>query len=277
VIDLHTHSTASDGRCSPTELVARAARAGVTVLALTDHDTVAGHAAAAGAATERGIEFVTGIEITAAVDGADVHVLGYFFDAGSPVLNAYLDDQRRRRMDRVREIVARLHHHGIALDADAILQPGIADRGRAVGRPWVARAMVDAGYVASVAEAFDGWLARGRPAFVPRIGPAPEQVFDCIHRAGGLASLAHPVLVGHDEWIPKYADAGLDALEAHHTDHKPADVQRYLGLAARLNLGVTGGSDYHADDEHGGGGPGSVSLPRPDYDALRARHESRRT
>src|SRR4051812_11277114 len=166
MIDLHTHSTASDGRCSPADLVARAARAGVTVLGLTDHDTVAGCAAASEASRTAGIEFVNGIEITAAVDGADVHVLGYFFDAESPVLNAHLTDQRRGRVERVHEIIRRLARHGIELDAHAILQPGVADPGKAAGRPWVARAMVEAGYAADVAEAFDKWLTRGRPAFV---------------------------------------------------------------------------------------------------------------
>jgi predicted metal-dependent phosphoesterase TrpH len=275
VIDLHTHTTASDGRCSPAELVDRAARAGVTVLGVADHDTVAGCAAAAEACGSAGIEFVTGIEITAVVEGADVHVLGYFFDRDSPVLQAFLAEQRRRRIDRVHEIVRRLGQQGIALDADAILRPGVADSSKAAGRPWIARAMVAAGYAVDVSEAFDKWLTRGRPAFVPRTGASPEEVFGRIHEAGGIASLAHPVLVGQDERIPQYAAAGLDALEAHHADHEPADVERYLALAARLNLAVTGGSDFHADDEHGGG-PGSVSLPREEFDALRERHKSSR-
>jgi len=275
VIDLHTHTTASDGRCSPGELVERASRAGVTVLAVADHDTVAGCAATGEACARAGIEFVNGTEITAVVEGKDVHVLGYFFDRDSAALQTFLAEQRRRRIDRVHEIVRRLAQQGIALDVDAILRPGVADSGKAVGRPWIARAMVAAGHVADVKEAFEKWLATGRPAFVPRIGAAPEEVFAKIHEAGGIASLAHPGPMHRDERIPGYAEAGLDAIEAHHSDHEPADVERYLELAARLNLAVSGGSDFHADDEHGGGGPGSVSLPRQRFEELKERHAQR--
>jgi predicted metal-dependent phosphoesterase TrpH len=275
VIDLHTHTTASDGRCSPAELVERAARAGVTVLAVADHDTVAGCAAAAEGCARAGIEFVNGTEITAVVEGKDVHVLGYFFDRDSVALETFLAEQRRRRVDRVHEIVRRLAQQGIALDVDAILRPGLADSSKAVGRPWIARAMVAAGYVANVSEAFEKWLATGRPAFVPRLGAAPPEVFATIHEAGGIASLAHPGPMRRDDRIPGYAEAGLDAIEAHHSDHEPADVERYLELAARLNLAVSGGSDFHADDEHGGGGPGSVSLPRARFEALKERHSRR--
>jgi predicted metal-dependent phosphoesterase TrpH len=275
VIDLHTHTTASDGRCSPAELVERAARAGVTVLAVADHDTVAGCAPAAEACAAAGIEFVNGTEITAVVAEKDVHVLGYFFDRQSASLQSFLAEQRRRRVDRVHEIVRRLGQQGLALDVDAILGPGVADSSKAAGRPWIARAMVAAGYVTDVSQAFEKWLTPGRPAFVPRIGASPEEVFARIHEAGGIASLAHPGPMRRDERIPGYADAGLDAIEAHHSDHEPADVERYLALAARLNLAVTGGSDFHADDEHGGGGPGCVSLPRERFEALKERHRRR--
>jgi predicted metal-dependent phosphoesterase TrpH len=271
VIDLHTHTTASDGRCTPAQLVARAARAGVQVLSVTDHDTVAGCAAVAGECARAGIEFVSGIEITAVVDGADVHVLGYFMGPESPALQAFLSEQRLRRVIRVREMIGRLAAHGITLDADAILQPGLDDSSKSVGRPWIARALVAGGHVKHVAEAFDRWLSRGRPAFVPRIGASPEEVFGRIHEAGGVASLAHPVLVEHDEWISGYAAAGLDALEAYHCDHDERATKHYLALAANLGLAISGGSDYHADDAHGGGGPGSVSLPREEYERLRSR------
>jgi predicted metal-dependent phosphoesterase TrpH len=268
LIDLHTHTTASDGKCSPQELAARAAAAGVTTLGLTDHDTIAGCAAAASACQSLGIEFVAGIEITAVTGDRDVHVLGYFVDLASPALAAFLAAQRQHRVERVREMIHRLGTHGIHLDAEAILAPGIDDSTLAVGRPWIARALVAGGHVSSVTEAFDRWLAFGRPAFVPRTAAPPQEVFARIHDAGGVASLAHPVLVGHDEWIPRFADAGLDAVEAFHPDHTQADTHRYLGFARALGLLVSGGSDYHADDEHGGGGPGSVSLPRDHYDRL---------
>jgi 3',5'-nucleoside bisphosphate phosphatase len=268
VIDLHTHTTASDGRHAPADLVDRAATAGVTVLSVTDHDTLAGSAAAAAACAERSIRFVSGIEVTAVLDDADVHVLGYFVDTESPALLAFLVEQRRHRADRVRAMVERLASHGIALNADDILRPGVEDTGKSPGRPWVARALVAAGHVATTDEAFHRWLGRGRPAFVPRIGARPESVFERIHAAGGVASLAHPVLVGRDEWIPEFAAAGLDALEAYHSEHDPWTTRRYVEMAGRLGLAVSGGSDYHGDSSHGPSAPGSVSLPRAEFDRL---------
>jgi len=268
LIDLHTHTDASDGRCTPPELVARAAAAGVTVLGVTDHDTVAGCGAASAACAAAGVEFVPGIEITAVVEGMDVHLLGYFIDVHSRELLAFLAEQRHHRIDRVRQIVARLAGHGIVLDADAILRPGLDNPAKATGRPWVARALVAGGHVADSNEAFDRWLERGRPAFVPRLGATPEEVVARIHQAGGIASLAHPALIGHDEWLPGLVATGLDALEAYHSEHDQSDVDRYLSMAARLGIAVTGGSDYHADESHGPGRPGSVSLPRDAYERL---------
>jgi len=270
VIDLHTHTTASDGRCTPEELVALAASAGVTVLAVTDHDTLGGLDRAASACGQAGIVFVPGIEITSVLDGRDIHVLGYYVDRHSPTFAAFLDEQRQHRLRRIRRILERLADQGIVLDADAILAPAIADPAVAIGRPWVARAMIAAGHAIDSNDAFDRWLGRGRRAFVPRIGPSPEEVFARIHDAGGVASLAHPVLVGRDEWIPTFAAAGLDALEVYHSDHDAAATAHYLAMADRIGLAVSGGSDFHADEAHGGGGPGSVSLPRERFDQLRA-------
>jgi 3',5'-nucleoside bisphosphate phosphatase len=274
LIDLHTHTTASDGTCSPDELVDRAAARGVHVLGVTDHDTTAGCADAARACVRAGIEFVSGIEITAVADETDVHVLGYFVDPAAAALETFLAAQRRLRIDRVRSMIDRLAQLGMPLDMDAVLNPSSAagaPQARAIGRPWIARAMVRAGYVATTREAFDKWLARGRPGFVARSGAAPAEVVGHIHRAGAIASLAHPGLLERDDLIPPLVDAGLDALEAYHTDHTPADVGRYLKMAEAAGLAVSGGSDYHGDDAHGGAGPGSVSLPREAYDALAGR------
>jgi 3',5'-nucleoside bisphosphate phosphatase len=271
MIDLHTHTTASDGRCTPSELVARASAAGVTVLSVTDHDTVAACDAVELACSASGLAFVPGIEVTAIRDGGDVHVLGYFLDRRSPALLGFLAEQRQRRVDRVRQMIDRLRAHGIHLDAEAILTPALEDSGASVGRPWIARALVAAGHVVNTNDAFARWLSRGQPAFVPRAGAPPEEVFGRIHEAGGVTSLAHPALVEHDEWIPGFAAAGLDALEAYHTDHGWDDTARYLALAEQLGLAVSGGSDYHADESHGAGGPGSVSLPPERFEILAQR------
>ena len=246
----------------------RAARAGVSVLSVTDHDTMSGCGAVAAACSSAGIEFVTGIELTAVRGATDVHVLGYFINRRSPALLDFLAAQRRQRIDRVRRMIDRLAGFGVRLDADAILQPGVADAGKAAGRPWIAWALVAAGHVQTTDEAFDRWLSRGRPAFVPRVGATPEEVFIRIHEAGGVASLAHPGLLGCDEWIPGFVTAGLDAIEVYHSGHDTDATVRYQKLAAKHNLGISGGSDYHADEHHGAGGPGSVSLPRADFDRL---------
>lgn len=271
MIDLHTHTTASDGRCTPAELVGRAAAAGVSTLAVTDHDTVAACADAARACHAAGISFVDGIEITAIRQGADVHILGYFVDARSPALLEFLAAQRLQRIDRVREMLERLAASGIRLDADAILKPGLDDSTKAAGRPWIARALVAAGHVGTTDEAFDRWLARGRPAFVPRAGAPPAAVIQRIHAAGGIAALAHPALLQGDECLDEMARAGLDAIEAYHSEHTPDDTARYVDAAARLGLLVTGGSDFHGDPSHGPAQPGAVSLPAHEFARLAAR------
>lgn len=271
MIDLHTHTTASDGKCTPQELVARAVSARVSVLAVTDHDTVAGCPDAALACAQASIQFIAGVEITAVADERDIHVLGYGVDPGAPELTAFLAAQRTQRVERVREMVARLGACRIVLDCDAILRPAERASGTAIGRPAIARALVEGGHVASVKQAFDEWLSRGRPGFVPRIGPSPKEVFRQIHGAGGLASLAHPVLVKHDEWIPGFVRDGLDALEVYHPDHTDADAARYLVTAAEFGVLVTGGSDFHGDEGHRTARLGAVSLPRHHFERLHER------
>jgi predicted metal-dependent phosphoesterase TrpH len=275
LIDLHTHTTASDGRCTPRELVARAVAAGVTALSVTDHDTVSGCAEASAACAEAGVSFVSGIEMTAVLAQTDIHVLAYFIDAHADSLLTFLATQRSSRIERVREMIARLRTLHINLDADAILKPGLDDVSISAGRPWIARALVNAGHAASTTEAFERWLGRGRPAFVPRTGAAPAMVFDEIHGAGGVASLAHPGLYQRDEWIGRFVESGLDAIEAYHSRHDPAATVSYLQMADRFGLLVTGGSDYHGDPSHGPASPGSVSLPQQAFDRL-ATYASRR-
>jgi hypothetical protein len=275
LIDLHTHTTASDGRYPPAELVARAAAAGVTVLAVTDHDTVSGCGAAAAACAAAGIEFVPGIEITAVHDEADIHILGYFFDVASPGLLAFLSAQRRQRLKRLRQMIDKLGELGMPLDADRILQPAVDDPTKSAGRPWIAAQLVAAGHVATVNEAFDKWLERGKPAFVSRVGAGPADVIAHIHDAGGVASIAHPILLRRDAWIADLAAQGLDALEAYHSKHDPATVERYLAMAASLRVSVTGGSDFHGHNTHGPFAPGSTSLPRAAYDELVLRANAR--
>jgi predicted metal-dependent phosphoesterase TrpH len=284
VIDLHMHTTASDGRLSPAELVARAAAAGLTTISVTDHDTVAAVAEVTAAARPHGIRVVPGIEITAIDDGRDVHMLGYFFDPASEPLTTLLVSQRALRVSRVREIAARLASLGMAVDAEAVLLKAAARPGSSVGRPQIARELVRAGYVTSVQEAFELWLTPGRPGFVARIGPSPAAVVETIQQAGGVASMAHPGVTRRDELIAPLADRGLDAIEVYHSDHTAEDVTAYRHLATRLNLLISGGSDFHGDDSSSAKPArphrstfGVVQLPADDFAALAAKSQLRRT
>jgi hypothetical protein len=274
VIDLHLHTTASDGRLPPLALVALAARAGLRVISVTDHDTVAGLAEARAAADAHGLRLVNGIEVTAVDSGRDIHVLGYFFDAADTDLLGFLEAQRAARIERVREIAGRLQALDCAIDLDALLAATPSASGRSVGRPLVADALVAAGHAVDRRDAFDRLLGDGRPAFVPRGGPDVARVVRAIAGAGGVSSLAHPGLVGVDERIPGYAASGLLAIEARHRDHRPADEARYRRLAATLDLAVSGGSDFHGEHDSREGavsGPGSVTLGAEDFAALEAR------
>jgi 3',5'-nucleoside bisphosphate phosphatase len=264
LIDLHLHTTASDGRCAPRELVDRASSAGITVMAVTDHDTTAAVEEVRAHAAERGVHSITGIEITAVQDSRDIHMLGYFFDPSNPALIAFLTEQRTLRLERIETIAARLAELGMPVDLGAVLAEARRETGRSIGRPKVAQAMIAAGYVADVREAFDRWLARGLPAFVPRVGPSPDDVIAVVHSAGGLVSLAHPGRTMIDPDIPSLRDAGLDAIEVYHSDHAPAAVARYRQMAAALDLLVTGGSDFHGYPGHGVE-PATASLPANDW------------
>jgi predicted metal-dependent phosphoesterase TrpH len=271
LIDLHLHTSASDGHCEPGELVRRAWGAGVHILSVTDHDTVAALPEIAIAAAAYGIESIPGIEITAVHGGRDVHMLGYFFDPASPALTTFLQDQRADRVRRVEEMATKLAALRKPIDIERIRRASATRPGRSVGRPFVAWALVRAGHAADVREAFDALIGEGRPAFVPRHGATPAEVLRIIHDAGGIASLAHPGLLGQDELIPDLAQRGLIALEVYHSDHEPAVTAHYLAVVAQHGLAVTGGSDYHGDAGHRRNGLGVVELPEEHYRVLLER------
>jgi predicted metal-dependent phosphoesterase TrpH len=273
VIDLHLHTTASDGRSSPAALVAEAAAAGVTTLAVTDHDTVAGIAEAAAAARDAGLDFVTGIEITAVHASRDVHMLGYFFDPADGPLDAFLQTQRQDRRRRVEEMGARLARLGLPVDLSAALDRRAS--GKSLGRPLVAAALVAAGHAEDIGDAFARFIGEGRPAFIARSGAPPADVVAIIARAGGVSAIAHPGKLGLDVLIDELAPQGLTAVEVYHPDHSPDDVARYGRMAADRGLLVTGGSDYHGPGSGREGGLGRVSLPPADFARLRDRAAAR--
>jgi len=265
MIDLHMHTTASDGRCSPEELVSRARGAGITALAVTDHDTMAAVPAAAAAACRLGLEFLPGIEITSVSSGKDVHVLGYFLAPDSPGLSDLISDQRRRRVERAREIGDRLARMGAAIDVEALVAAAAGGSGKAIARPQIAQALIRAGHAGSVAEAFDRYLGETCGAYVPHTGASPVEVVALIRAGGGIASLAHPGYTKQDLVIPALVEAGLQAIEAYHSSHDSDTTARYVALAGRLDLAITGGSDYHGEGVRRAEFFGVTHLPDDQY------------
>lgn len=254
---------------TPSELIARVSSVGLTTISVTDHDTVAALAEVRQLAAAADIALVPGIEVTSVHQQSDVHILGYFIDESDRGFARFLQVQRTSRVERVREIGARLAQLGFTIDVDRLIEDVLHTPGVSIGRPTVARTLIAAGYVTSVQEAFDRLLGAGQPAFVPRIGRSPRDIIEVIHAAGGVASLAHPGITNKPELMAPLADHGLDAIEAYHTDHTPEMRHDALAVARQLNLLVSGGSDYHGDDERR---PiGVVTLPQSDFDALSAR------
>lgn len=255
--------------------MARAAGAGVTVVAVTDHDTTDALDESAAEAAARGLAFVPGIEITAVDDEHDIHVLGYFFDHRARALQDFLAAQRADRIARVEAIAGRLAVLGLPVNVAPICARARRNPSISVGRPQVAAALVRAGHAASFADAFERFLGRGGPAFVPRRPVPPAEVVALVGAAGGIASLAHPGLNGRDDLIAPLAAEGLAAIEAFHTDHDEDTTARYLAMAAELHTGVSGGSDYHGELAGRASGLGRVGLPPEHFrhlvDVARAR------
>ncbi|WP_393078533.1 PHP domain-containing protein [Streptomyces sp. LN704] len=246
-IDLHAHSNASDGTDTPAELVRNAAAAGLDVVALTDHDTTRGHAAAAAALPE-GLTLVPGAELSCRLDGISMHLLAYLFDPAEPELLAERELIRDDRVPRARSMVAKLRELGVPVTWEQVAR--IAGDG-SVGQPHIASALVELGVVDTVSEAFGGdWLADGGRVYVPRHETDPFDAIRLVKAAGGVTVFAHPAAVKRGRTVPEaviaeLATAGLDGIEVDHMDHEPATRARLRGLAAELGLLVTGSSDYH--------------------------------
>lgn len=248
-IDLHTHSNRSDGTFEPAEVVRRAAELGLDVVALTDHDTTEGLEEALAAGAELGIEVVPGVELSAEHDGTSVHVLAYWPDVTDAELQAELSRLRDERFRRGELIVEKLRELGLPVSFERVRE--IAGGGNIV-RPHIAQAMVEAGIVETEREAFDRYLADGKPAHVPKHALDPVDAVGLILRAGGVCVLAHPGMWGDqssvpEELIERMAAAGMQGLEVDHADHTPEQRAHYRRLAERLGLVPTGGSDCHGE------------------------------
>ncbi len=271
--DLHLHTNFSDGTFTPEELVANAVKQKLCAIALTDHDTLEGCERAAAACATAGIEFITGSELTAEQDDHEIHILGYFLDTQNEKLRTETGKFQLVRQNRIREMVARLNDLNIPLDVEDVFKLANC---RAPGRPHVARALVKAGLIATLDEAFERFLKKDRPAWVPKMKTSAPDAIALIHQAGGLAVMAHPGLNRADQVIPGLVDAGLDGLECFHTKHPKATSEHYLQMAKQHGLLVTGGSDCHGLNK---GRPlvGTVRLPYHRVEKLKAAVENRKS
>jgi predicted metal-dependent phosphoesterase TrpH len=274
LIDLHSHTNESDGTCSPEELIQVAVRAGVDTLGITDHDTFKGYDQAVPFAAAAGVQLVCGIELSTKLHGHSVHLLGYFLAAADGIADfrTWVLGQQAARRDRNIRLIARLQELGF----DITLEEAEARGKGMTGRPHFAQIMVAKGYVDNLRQAFDDYLDESAKGYVYRSEPQFAEGVAHIRNAGGIASMAHPVRVKADVpvLIPELRDAGMNAIEAYHSDHNAADTQLYLGLARSYGLMVTGGSDFHGAVKPGvhlgTGCQGNLSIPSDLLEKLRA-------
>ena len=244
--DLHTHSSYSDGRLTPEELVAAAKEAHLSYIAITDHDTVDGirHLYEAGLYPSRTINIIPGIEFSCEVDDHDVHILGYDFDIYNQQLSDRVNEIAESRWSRFSKMIKKLRDLGYDISEGDVLE--IAGTSRSIGRAHVARALVKKGLVPTLREVFDTLLDHGQPAYVPHFRIEPEEAVALIRQAGGIPSLAHPKLVGDDAIVKRMLELDFGGLEVFYPQHDATDTARYIRMAEERGLMLTGGSDYHA-------------------------------
>lgn len=242
--DLHVHTRASDGALSGPELLDQANKMGLPGIAITDHDTVGELSVAMDYREKERLDMVLipGIELNTEVDEGEIHILGYFIDYRSPLLLTNLQNIKAARFERARRMVARLRDMGYSITFE---QVKTIARGGLIARPHVAMALIENGYVFSIREAFAKLIGRGRPGYVPRYRFTPQKALELIRAAGGISVLAHPGLVRQPQMVQAILDLGVEGLEAFYPEHTGQDTERFLALAERCGLLVTGGSDFH--------------------------------
>lgn len=258
-VDLHTHSTASDGVVSPADLVNEASRRGIAVLGITDHDTLDGLPEALTTASAQGIELIEGVELSTTTDVGEFHLLGYLIDREDARFVAKLSELSNSRLRRVRLMLAKLEDLGYEVDVNRVLVQGNSG---SIGRPHVARELVRLGVVESVGEAFDKFLKSKRPAYVPREAFSPEDAIALVHSNGGVPVLAHPFSTRDpDAAVERLIPAGLAGIEVYYAEYS-AEQHAYLGaLADRHGLLKTGGSDFHGTSDREGRELGTAPVP----------------
>lgn len=258
--DLHVHSNASDGKLSPADVIRKAVKNEVVILALTDHDTLAGiDEAKETAAGYPGFKLIPGVEINTDVAGGEAHILGYFVDHTNPELGSLLSEMRSSRHDRGRRMLEKLESLGMPLSWERVQEIGKTD---SIGRPHIAQAMLEKGYVSSLKEAFDRYISFGGPAYVERTKVSPAQATELIIKAGGLPALAHPFTISEpEELVRDLKEHGLVGVEVYYGGYSQTEVKRLLAITEKYSLLATGGSDYHGLDEGTETGMGESGLP----------------
>lgn len=249
IADLHVHTTFSDGQFTPEKVVEKAIEKGLGAIAITDHDCVDGIEPAIKAARGTGLEVVPGIEISAAAEDVEIHILGYYIDHKCPALIKTLHGMRERRVARIKEMIKRLEEKGIKIPEGKVFS---ASAEGTIGRMHLARAMVSESVAATVREVFDKYIGDGRPFHVKHERLEYDEAIKIIRKAGGVPVLAHPGNMGKDEYIPLYVKAGLRGIEVYHSEHRAATARKYAVIAEDNGLIMTGGSDCHGVSKWGG-------------------------
>lgn len=269
--DLHLHTNLSDGSLSPLEVVKLAKRRGLGCISITDHDTLDSYMATKPYADMLGVELIPGIEVSSVWQGRDVHILGYFCDPTNLAMNMELEESAKQRVSRAKAILKKLSQFGVNVHFEKVMS---YCKGKVVGRPHIAMALVDEEYVPNFGEAFNRYLGEGAPAFVEKRGLNPQQTIRLIENAGGIAVLAHPYKSKVDELIPNLVEAGLKGIETYSPAQKGAVARRYRELAEHYHLVGSGGSDFHSESSPYG--PNCMKMPYTVVEELRERREKSR-
>lgn len=272
LVDLHTHTVFSDGLFTPEELVAEAARLELTALAVTDHDAVGGIDRALAVGRQLQVEIVPGVEMSCNTKGVDVHVLAYYIDYQQPSVQEFFETVRQKRAERAERMVKKLGELGVAVSLDRVRALA---QDAATGRPHVAEALVEAGAVRTIDEAFQRYIGYDGPAYFPKMQLTPKEAMDFIHRHGGVAVVAHPGTYHNDGAVYSAIAAGADGIEVWHPDHRSRDTDHYREVATKNGLLMTGGSDCHGGRKLGRVFLGSLTVPYSCLQAIKNLREKR--
>ncbi len=242
--DLHIHTKASDGILSSSEVIDYAISIGLRGISITDHDTIDGLEVAQNYIQQINtyLKFVPGIELNTDYNDSEVHILGYFIDYLNQPMLTRLMELRQSRYERAKKMIEKLHNMGLVINLDTVKKLAAGDL---IGRPHIAQALMDKGYVFSIKEAFDKYISKGRPAYVPRYKFLPDEAIRIIHGAGGIAVLAHPGLIKNTNVVNEIITMGIEGIEVYYPEHHPLQIDYYLKLCKNKKLLVTGGSDFH--------------------------------